>query len=89
MEQNYLESEQGRMARQIDSEQSEFDIIQASQIELINRYGGDNAAGEWIKLNAERFRTIVTDPKRNLIERLANEDMREGAFTEIQNTLNQ
>lgn len=88
MKENFFESVVGQDKKRIDPEQNEYEIIEATQLELIYRYGGDNAAAEWIRMNSKRFREILSDPKNNLVERLANEETREKAINEIQQKLN-
>lgn len=71
----------------INPEQDRFEIIQGAQMELIRRAGGDDFAGTWIDANSARFRELIEDPQNNYIERLAKDETREEALSEIQSKL--
>lgn len=84
---NFFEKMVNKADSFINPEQNRFEIIQGAQMELIERAGGNDFAGTWIDANSARFREIIDDPKNNFIERLANEETREGALNEIQTKL--
>ena len=84
---NFFEKIQSNSGSFINTEQNRFEIIQGAQMELIERAGGEDFAGTWIDANSGRFRELVEDPKNNLIERLANENLRADALKEMQEKL--
>ena len=71
----------------INSEQGRFDIIQAAQMELIERAGGESIAVDWITANSKPYRKLMDDAQNNYIESLAHEETREEALREIQKKL--
>lgn len=83
----FLENIIGKADSLINSEQNKFEIIQAAQMELISRAGGDDFARTWIDANSARFRELIEDTHNNFIERLANDRTRESALEEIQSKL--
>lgn len=71
----------------INPEGAKLDITNAAQMELMELMGSANDPVVWINANAARFRQLIDDPDRDLIERLANEHTHAEAITEIKNNL--
>lgn len=69
----------------INSEQTAFEITQATQMQLMK--DADTDVGSWITANSERFRTLMQDPELNLVERLAKRETRAEAMEEIKSKL--
>lgn len=71
----------------INPREHTFEIKQKAQIELIQKAGGDDFAGTWIDANGRRFEELVSDPRYNFIDRLADEDTHAEALAEIDSKL--
>lgn len=68
-------------------EQFRFGTIQAAEIELIERAGGEEIAGTWIDVNSAAFRQLIDDTRFDYIKRLGDEGTHDEALVEIEGKL--
>lgn len=83
----FLEKVINRAEKMINPQQYFFEIKQKTQIELIQKAGGDDVAGVWIDANGKRFDELMNDSEYNFIERLANEETHAETLKEIDSNL--
>ena len=83
----FLERFINKTEKLINPREHLFEIKQKAQIELIQKAGGDDFAGTWIDANGRRFEELVSDPRYDFIERLADEKTHGEALKEIDSKL--
>lgn len=82
----FLDTAEQWIEKRTDPEGFRLKITNDAQIELMRAYGEDRS-GTWIDAYARRFRELVEDPERNLIERLASTQTHNEALAEIKKKL--